>query len=157
MERTLDAILTFLLKYPPRLYQRGHLSLAPSFPPALIAATFALALVFLILMLRRVRTPSPVKDRMVLGMLRVAVFALLGGCLLRPVLLLSSAVPQRNVLGILLDDSRSMRLADLDGGSRLDAVRRVFGDSAGAITARLGSRFVLRFFRFAADAGPLSG
>lgn len=157
MERTLDAILTFLFKYPPRLYQRGDLSLAPSFPPHLIALALGLALISLVVMLRRVRTPSPLRDRLVLGGLRMAALALLGVCLLRPVLLLSSAVPQRNVLGILLDDSRSMRLADLDGGSRLDAVRRVFGDSAGAITPRLANRFVLRFFRFAADAGPLSG
>jgi hypothetical protein len=157
MGRTLEPILTFLFKYPPRLYQRGDLSLAPSFPPPLIVVAFGLALISLIVMLLRVRTSSPLKDRLVLGTLRAAVFALLGLCLLRPVLLLSSAVPQRNVLGILLDDSRSMRLADLDGGSRLDAVRRVFGDSAGAITPRLGDRFVLRFFRFAADAGPLSG
>lgn len=157
MERTLEAIVTFLFKYPPRLYQRGDLSLAPSFPPPLIALAFGLALVALVLMLRRVRTPAPFRDRLVLGLLRLGVFALLGACLLRPVLLLSTAVPQRNVLGILLDDSRSMRLADLDGGMRLDAVRRVFGDSAGAITPELASRFVLRFFRFAADAGPLSG
>jgi uncharacterized membrane protein len=156
MERTLDAILTFLLKYPPRLYQRGDLSLAPSFPPRLIAIALGVALVLLVLTLRRVRTPAPIRDRLVLGALRAALFGLLGFCLLRPVLLLSSAVPQRNVLGILLDDSRSMRLTDIDGGSRLDAVRRVFGDSA-AITARLSDRFVLRFFRFAADAGPLSG
>lgn len=157
MERALEAILTFLFKYPPHLYQRGDIMLAPAFPPGLIAAAVALALVSLVVMLGRIRTPAPGRDRAVLAVLRVAVFALLGVCLLRPVLLLSSAVPQRNVLGILLDDSRSMRLADVEGGSRLDLVRRVFGDSAGAITQRLGEKFVLRFFRFAADAGPLSG
>src|SRR5678809_757889 len=108
MERTLDAILTFLLKYPPRLYQRGDLSLAPSFPPRLIALALGVALILLLLTLRRVRTPAPIRDRLVLGVLRAALFGLLGFCLLRPVLLLSSAVPQRNLLGILLDDSRSM-------------------------------------------------
>jgi hypothetical protein len=40
---------------------------------------------------------DPLRDRLVLGSLRTAVFLLLAGCLLRPVLLLSSAVPQRNV------------------------------------------------------------
>jgi len=157
MERTLEAIFAFFFKYPLHLYRRGDISFAPAFPPALIAGAAVLALVSLIVMLRRVRTPTPRRDRAVLGALRVAAFGLLGICLLRPVLLLSSAVPQRNVLGILLDDSRSMQLSDLEGGSRLDLVRRVFGDSAGAITQRLGEKFVLRFFRFAADAGPLSG
>ena len=36
-------------------------------------------------------------------------------CLFRPMLLLSAAVPQRNYVGVLIDDSRSMRIADRDG------------------------------------------
>ena len=157
MERILEPLLSFLFKYPPRLYSRGDLALAPSVPPALLAAGGVLALLVLVLALRGVRTGKPLRDRLVLGALRTAVFLLVAGCLLRPVLLLSSAVPQRNVLGILLDDSRSMRLADLPEGSRLDAIRRAFGDSAGSLTQRLSDRFVLRYFRFAADAGPLAG
>src|SRR6185503_9085993 len=54
------------------------------------------------------------------------------------------------------DDSRSMRLADLPSGTRLDAVRRAFSDSAGGLPRGLRDRFVLRYFRFAADAGPLA-
>ena len=49
MERTLDAILTFFFKYPPRLYQRGDLSLAPTFPPPLIALVLSVALLALVL------------------------------------------------------------------------------------------------------------
>ncbi|HEV8613670.1 MAG TPA: hypothetical protein VGQ73_09160 [Gemmatimonadales bacterium] len=156
MERILEPLLAFLFKYPPRLYQRGIVSLAPSVSLPVLAAAALLFLLVLILALRGLKTSAPLRDRLVLGGLRGAVFLLLAGCLLQPVLLLSSAVPQRNVLGILLDDSRSMRLADLPEGSRLDAVRRAF-DSAGSITRRLGDRFVLRYFRFAADAGPLAG
>jgi len=155
LERVAEAVATFLFKYSPHLFRRGELSLAPVFSPAVIAASLAAALVLLVISLRGVRTATPRRDRMILGGLRITACLILAGCLLRPVLLLSSAVPQRNVLGVLLDDSRSMRLADLDGTSRLEAVRRVFGDSAGSLTRRLGDRFVLRFFRFAADAGPL--
>ena len=43
--------------------------------------------------------------------------------LLRPMLLLKVAVPQQNFVGILLDDSRSMQVADHDGKPR-SAVRR---------------------------------
>ena len=156
MERVAEAVATFLFKYPPHLFRRGDLSLAPAFPPALIAAALGAGLLLLLLALRGVRTATPARDRALLGGLRGLAYVVLAFCLLRPVLLLSSAVPQRNVLGVLLDDSRSMRLADLDGMSRLDAVRRVFGDSAGSLTRQLGDRFVLRFFRFAADAGPLA-
>ena len=156
MERTFEAVAGFLFKYPPHLFGRGDVSLAPVFPPVVVATAALLALLILAVMVRRIRTSAPVRDRFVLAGLRAAVYLLLAGCLLRPVLLLSRAVPQRNVVGVLLDDSRSMRLTDVDGGSRLDAVRRAFGDSAGSITPRLGDRFVLRFFRFASDAGPLA-
>jgi len=155
LERVAEAVATFLFKYSPHLFRRGEISLAPAFSPGLIAAGLGTALILLALSIRGVRTPTPRRDRIVLGAFRAAACLILAGCLLRPVLLLSSAVPQRNVLGVLLDDSRSMRLADLDGMSRLDAVRRVFGDSAESLTRQLGDRFVLRFFRFAADAGPL--
>lgn len=155
MERVAEAVATFLFKYSPHLFRRGDLSLSPVFPPAVIAAGLTAALILLVVSLRGVRTATPRRDRVILGLLRGTACLILAACLLRPVLLLSSAVPQRNVLGVLLDDSRSMRLADLDGVSRLEVVRRVFGDSAGSLTRRLGDRFVLRFFRFAADAGPL--
>ena len=157
MERFLEPLLAFLFKYPPRVYQRGILSLAPAIPVPMLIAGALLALLLLGVALTRLRTPALTRDRLVLGTLRAAVFLLLAVCLLRPVLLLSSAVPQRNVLGIVLDDSRSMRLADLPEGSRLDAVRRVFGDSGNSLTRRLGDRFVLRYFRFAADASPVTG
>lgn len=155
MERTLEAIFTFLFKYPPRLFERGTLSIAPAFPSVIVGAVLVAVLVAMVLALRGVRTASAGRDRTILGVLRGTAYLLLGLCLLRPVLLVSSAVPQRNVLGIVLDDSRSMRLADLDGTSRLDAVRGVFGDSA-ALVARLSDKFILRFFRFSADAGPLA-
>ena len=47
-------------------------------------------------------------------------------------LLLSAAVPQRNYVGVLIDDSRSMRIADRDGKPRSDWVEHAFGgpDSA---------------------------
>jgi len=156
VEHILESLLAFLFKYPPRLYARGSVGLAPALPPLLLAAATLAALLVLLLALARLRTPAPWRDRLVLGGLRALAFLLLAGCLLRPVLLLSSAVPQRNVLGILLDDSRSMRLADLPSGTRLDAVRRAFSDSAGGLPRGLRDRFVLRYFRFAADAGPLA-
>lgn len=156
MERILEAIITFLFKYPPRLFERGTVSLAPAFPPVVVGLLLAALLIGLVLALRGVKTAAAGRDRTVLAVLRAGVYGLLALCLLRPVLLVSSAVPQRNVLGIVLDDSRSMRLADLDGVSRVDAVRGVFGDSA-ALVSRLSEKFILRFFRFAADAGPMAG
>jgi hypothetical protein len=156
VERAVETVVAFLFKYPPHLYRRGQLAWAPAFPPLVIVAAALVGALLLVLFIRGIRTSRPGRDRIVLGALRTAAFLILAACLFRPVLLLSSAVPQRNVLGILLDDSRSMRLADLDGQSRLDAMKAVFGDSGATLSRQLADRFVIRFFRFAADAGPLA-
>jgi uncharacterized membrane protein len=77
------------------------------------------------------------------------------GCLLRPGLVIASAVPQRNVLAVLVDDSRSMRIKDVGDTTRLRAMQRVFDDTS-ALAKKLGERFALRRFRFAAHASPLA-
>lgn len=156
MENALDALLAFLFKYPPHLFRRGALSLAPGVPLPVLLGALVAAGVILGLALRGIRSPAPGRDRLVIGLIRGAAILLLVGCLMRPVLLLSSAVPQRNVLGILLDDSRSMRLPDVEGSSRLQAVQTAFSDSA-ALVRQLSDRFVLRFFRFGAEAGAVTG
>jgi hypothetical protein len=59
------------------------------------------------------------------------------------------------VLAVVLDDSRSMQLTDHPRGSRLDAVRGAFADSAAVVRA-LGDRFTLQFFRAEAAAAPMA-
>jgi uncharacterized membrane protein len=98
----------------------------------------------------------PRRDRAVLAALRVAAIALVALCLLRPALELSEAVPQRNVLAVLLDDSRSMRVPDQDGAPRADWVRASFADPASDVMRELGERFQLRVFRFSAAPAPLA-
>ena len=95
-------------------------------------------------------------DRGVLGALRATCILIVLACLLRPTVVLSSAVNQRNVFAVLLDDSRSMRLRDVNGATRLVAMQRVYADTS-ALMRDLSQRFAVRVFRFAADAGPASG
>lgn len=155
MASVLESIFTFLFKYPLRVYERGDVVLSPVVPPLILGMGLALTLAIVFLATRRL-APGGGRGRLALGTLRAVAFLLLAFCLLRPSLVLSSSVPQRNVLAILLDDSRSMQLADLDGERRLDAMRRVLGDSTD-LAERLSERFVLRYYRFAADAAPLGG
>lgn len=155
MASVFESVFTFLFKYPLRVFQRGEIVVSPVVPPAILAFGLAVALVVVALATRHLR-PGGGTGRLPLGILRGLIFVILAACLLRPSLVLSSSVPQRNVLAILLDDSRSMQLADLDSERRLDAMRRVLGDSTDLID-QLSERFVLRYFRFAADAAPLAG
>lgn len=151
----LDALSTFLLKHPREEFARGDLVFAPvvSLLPLLLAVVAAVVLAALAI--RRLRG-IPVTDRLVLGGLRVAVFALLGFCLLRPTLVLSRAIEQRNVLAVVLDDSRSMAVADADGATRRERVGQVFGDSA-VLMQRLAERFAIRVYRAGADAEAIAG
>jgi uncharacterized membrane protein len=150
----LDALATLLFKYPPRVFARGDLVTAPVVPVILLIIAAAVAVLLVSVAYARVRTLRPV-DRAVLGALRVVAVLLVLGCLLRPGLVIASAVPQRNVFAVLIDDSRSMRIGDVDGGTRAAAVQRVFSDT-GALTRELGERFALRRFRFASRAEPLA-
>lgn len=153
-----DSLVAALFKYSPRVFARGELVVMPVLPPLLLAA-LALGAVALVVVLHRALRTLPVRDRAVLGTLRAAALLLLLACLLRPALVVASAVPQRNVLAVLLDDSRSMRLTDIaDGGTdatRLAAVQRVFADT-GALMTALADRFAVRTFRFADDARPVA-
>jgi uncharacterized membrane protein len=91
------------------------------------------------------------RDRAVLLGLRIAGLALVILALLHPVLVVSEAVPQRNVVGVLVDDSRSMRIADLNGATRADAVRHLLGTRDSSLYAALAQKFVVRLFRFSGN------
>ena len=74
---------------------------------------------------------------------------------------IAAAVPQRNVLAVVYDDTRSMRIRDSEnsGGAdstRLAAVRATFSDS-GALLRTLSERFAVRRFGFAGAAAPVRG
>ncbi len=155
MPSFLESFLTFLFKYSPRVFERGELVLAPVVPPVLLAVGAIGAAALVVTMYARVHSVRPA-DRMVLGGLRLATLFLLIACLLRPALVVVSAVPQRNVLAILFDDSRSQRIADMDGATRLAAMQRTFADSS-AIVRALADRFALRFVRFAAETRGVDG
>ncbi len=153
MPAYLESFLTFLFKYSPRVFERGEFVLAPVVPPLLVGIG-ALLVVGLVTWLYRRLEGVRTLDRAVLGALRALALLLVLACLLRPALVVASAVPQRNVLAVLLDDSRSQRIADVEGSSRLTAVQRTFADS-GALMRGLGERFAVRLVRFAAETRPM--
>ncbi len=154
MTSVVDAIVTFFFKFPARVFARGDFALAPVVPTIFIAVAAAASVILIAFLYARVSTISP-RDRIVLGALRTLAVLLVLGCLLRPGLVIASAVPQRNVFAVVLDDSRSMRIRDIGDTSRLARVQRVFDDTA-ALSRTLGERFALRRFRFGADASPLA-
>ena len=155
MGAAFESFVQFLFKYPSRVFARGDFVLSPVVPPLLLGLGALAALAVVVFMYRQVRS-VPLRDRIILASLRMLAVLLVLACLFRPTIVLSSAVPQRNLLAVVLDDSRSMRLADVNGSTRLAAEAKLFADSS-EIVKKLSERFALRFFHFGADAHPSIG
>ena len=147
----LESLFAFLFKYRPSVFAQGDLAFGSPMSVIGMVAIAALIGVPAVLTYTRVRGKSSRRDRLVLGALRVGAILLLVACLFRPMLLLSAAVPQRNYVGVLIDDSRSMQIADVAGKPRSDFIRQRFSAESALVKA-LGDRFQLRYFRFGGDA-----
>src|SRR5262245_59212241 len=106
-------LFRFLFKYPAFVFDQADFTFAASRAMALALAALALIAVASLFTLRSIRNEGASRsERAVIAGLRLALLALLTFCLLRPSLILKSAVPQQNFLGILIDDSKSMTIAD---------------------------------------------
>ena len=145
----------FLFKYPPLVWENGRFVFGSPVSPVALGLVGAVVVFGSVWTYARVRRSVPMRDRMVLGTLRVLLFAMVLFCLFRPALLISTSVPQRNYVGVVIDDSRSMQIAE-DGEPRSAWIERNFAAPDADLLRALGERFQLRFFRFAGDAGRLT-
>ena len=144
---TFDSIFQLLFKYRPAVFTEGDLAFGAAGPLTLGLVGAGVALAAALFTYRRVGARSSARDRLVLGVLRAAVLLVVLVCLFRPMLLLSSPVPQRNFVGVLVDDSRSMQIAD-GGSERAAIIRSSLGVRDSALVAALRERFQVRLFRF---------
>lgn len=150
-----DAVFEALFNVRPVVFQTGELrfdvSAGPLAAGALGIALFAATLVSY----RRGAPRGRRRDRVVLIGLRTAAIALLLFCLFRPVLVVKAAAPQQNFVAVLLDDSRSMQIADWQGRPRASFVRERFASAESPIVRALAERFAVRTFRFSSGASRL--
>ena len=143
-----ESLFEFLFKYRPLVFEEGDLTFRPTAVTYLAAVAVVVAGVVTFRTYQRVRADSRPLDRAVLTGIRFTVLALLLLCLFRPVLVLSRVVPQQNFLGVLIDDSHSMQIADRDGQTRANFVTQQFGGAESPLLAALADRFALRLFSF---------
>ena len=148
----IETIFRFLFKYPPLMFQQGDVSWGLS-RSVIVAATAAVAAAVLALVTYRgLAAVNSGRDRAVLVGLRLAALAVLLVCLFRPTLILKAAVPQQNFLGVLVDDSRSMSIADLNGQTRSTFIQQQLSGPNARLLDALSQRFVVRFFSFASSS-----
>jgi uncharacterized membrane protein len=147
-----DSLFQLLFSYRPIIFEQGEFRLVPTAGSYVAAALAVAAIAITILTYRAARSSSDARHRMVLATIRTATLLLVLLCLFRPVLVIKAAVPQQNFLGVLIDDSRSMQIADQDGAARGAFARSHFSDPDSPLLETLSERFVLRTFRFASAA-----
>ncbi len=153
----MSGVFEFLFKYRPLVFEQGDFAFTS---PAAVrmwlvgAGVLAMAAVatYTLARGRAART-----DRVVMAGLRALLLGVLLFCLLQPSLILSTVVPQQNFVGILVDDSRSMSIADEAGRPRSDFVAEAFAPEESDLLRQLSERFTLRFFRFSSGAVRMDG
>lgn len=152
MAHWFEGIFEFLFKYRPTEFAKASFAFGAPFSVIVVLLVVAVIAVAAVMSYAGVRGKSSKRDRYVLGTLRVTALVVLLACLFRPMLLLSAAVPQRNYVGVLVDDSRSMRIADKNGKARTDWVEQQFGGPDSVLLKKLREKFIVRLFKFSSSA-----
>jgi hypothetical protein len=150
-----ESLFTFLFKYRPLLFEQGELLLQPLLPLLLLVFLLVVAVGLIGWTYLRPLARSRPADRAALLGVRALVLGVLFVCLLRPTLVVSSVVPQLNYLAVLVDDTRSMRIADEGRSTRADFVMEAFGAADSPVLRALEERFQVRYYRFAGDVERL--
>jgi uncharacterized membrane protein len=158
MHAFFGSIFEFLFKYRPIVYQRGDFGFGVGGGWAgtwlLLLALLAAAPV--IWMYTRARGRSSLRDRIVLVSIRVLIFAVVLFCLFRPKLSVKRVIAQQSYVAVLLDDSRSMRIADDNPNKpRTQFVQDALG-TKGQLNRALSDRFKVKYFRFSRDIDRVS-
>ena len=146
----LDALFRFFFELSPVVFSQGEFRFAATTGSYVAAAAVALAAGLTIFAYRK--GVGRTGQRITLAAIRMAVLAIILICIFRPLLVVRAAVPQQNFLGVLLDDSRSMQIADVDGQPRSAFVKSEFGAADRGLLKALSERFTVRTFRFSSAA-----
>jgi uncharacterized membrane protein len=138
----------FLFKYPGPVFTKGHFVLLGSWPAWLLPVLMVAAAVGLALLLRsklRFATPELRSWRAwAIWGIQSALVALVLFLLWRPAILVSELNSQQNIIAVVVDDSRSMSVADSDGKTREAAAVSALQDD---VLAGLQKRFQTRLYR----------
>lgn len=149
----MEALFELLFKYRPVVFERGSIGFAWPVPWIAFVPLALVAAMAGIWFYRSTLSALTPRDKWTLAGLRVTAIAIVAICLARPVLAVSRAIEQRNVIGVVVDDSRSMRIADYGPGTRGDFAKQMFGGPDSALFKALSEKFQLRFFRASGAGG----
>jgi uncharacterized membrane protein len=143
----LETVFAVFFKYRPLVFRRGDLVFGSS--GGLVLGLLLVGAGVVWWTHRRVPGLSA-RDRWILTGLRCGAVALLAFAVARPTLVVSTVVPQQNTLGLLMDDSRSMRVADVNQQTRGAWTLTALAPGDQDLLGRLSGEFRVRPYRFSA-------
>jgi hypothetical protein len=146
----------FLFKYPRPVFAKGRLVLLSAWPPWLlpvliVAGAGGLAL-FIGWRLRHSEAKLPGVRVGVIWATRSALLALLLLLLWQPAVIVGELGSHQNIIAVVVDDSRSMGIADSDGKTREAAAIAALD---GGVLAGLRQRFQTRIYRLGREITPV--
>jgi uncharacterized membrane protein len=141
-------VFRFLFKYPLSTFSRGHFVLLGAWPVWMLWLSIAVVSAVLALIIRSKLPPGDFGSRMLRGtgiwMLQSMLAALLLLLLWQPAITISELKPQQDIIVFLVDDSRSMTLAENGTTRQAQAIEAL----RGGVLAGVEKRFQTRLYRF---------
>src|SRR6516162_7771299 len=147
-----------LFKYPSAVFRKGQFVLLGKWPAWLLVVVSGAAVVGLALLIRwRLQNAAPEvrnwRAWAVWGM-QSAFLALVLFLLWQPAIIVAELSSQQNIIAVVVDDSRSMSIADSDGRPR-EAV--AVAALEGGVLAGLRQRFQTRLYRLGSELTRVDG
>jgi uncharacterized membrane protein len=146
----------FLFKYPSPVFTKGRFVLLSAWPPWLLPVLIVAAAGGLALLIGWRQRHSEAKLRGlrvgVIWAMQSALLALLLLLLWQPAVVVSELGSHQNIIAVVVDDSRSMGIADSGGKTREAAAIAALD---GGVLAGLRQRFQTRIYRLGRDITPV--
>ena len=138
----------FLFKYPSPVFTKGRFALLSAWPGWLLPVLIFAAVTGLALLIRwrlRLSLPRlPARRAWAIWGMQSAIIALVLLLLWQPAMIVGELSSQQNIIAVVVDDSRSMAIADSNGGTREAAAIAALDHG---VLAGLKDRFQVRVYR----------
>ncbi len=146
-----------LLKYPADIFRKGDFFFGIGLPGLIIFLAFLGLIAFTIFAYRSTHARTNRTFRGVLIFFRSLVLIILVFCLLKPIITVPQTNPEDSYLLVLMDDSKSMQIADsADDKSRAEVARELLLNSQTGLMNQFDEKFKTRLFAFSTDSKRIS-